>query len=234
MPFAEKLSSEPLAEKNSCWRRIGVWGDKSCPELAEQVHCANCPVFAEAGRSFFDRDAPEDYLREWAGVLAQASAPHEETVSALVFRLGPQWLALPAAGVVSVSELRPVHRLPHRSGKIFSGLVNIAGELQLAFNLHALLELPVEAPLHLSLSAQIYPRLVLCRREQAAFAFLADEVYGAAALVLAQMQTGPSESNSLATFSRGQFAFKRRTLRLLDDELLAHALARNIATGFYS
>ncbi len=43
-----------------CWNRIGVNGDRSCPELTSFVHCRNCPVFAAAARSFFDRPAPED------------------------------------------------------------------------------------------------------------------------------------------------------------------------------
>ncbi len=211
---------------DSCWRRIGVWGDHSCPELAEHGHCGNCPVFSAAGRSLLERDAPEDYLRECAKALRHPVTPREETISAFVFRLGPRWLALPSHSVVSVSELRPVHRVPHRSGKIFTGLVNIAGELQLAFNLPALLELPASASLAVSLSAQIYPRLIFCRAGAQAFAFAVDEVFGPTAFTIARMLPAAADGSVLATFSRGQFMFNRRPVRLLDDELLAHAVAR--------
>ena len=38
-----------------CWRTIGIAGDKTCPELATFIHCRNCPVLAEAARTFFER-----------------------------------------------------------------------------------------------------------------------------------------------------------------------------------
>ena len=31
---------------DDCWNRIGVRGDRSCPELARVIHCHNCPVFS--------------------------------------------------------------------------------------------------------------------------------------------------------------------------------------------
>lgn len=214
-------------EVNSCWRSIGVWGDSSCPELAVQVHCGNCPVFSAAGRGLLDRPAPEDYLREWAEVLGRAADQREETVSALLFRIGTAWLALPAALVASITELHRPHRVPQRSGKIFTGLVNVAGELQLAFDLRALFELPSEASLYISLSCQVYPRLILCRRPGQSFAFAADEVHGSALLVLSQMQPAvAAKGTPLAIYARGQFAFRKRPVLLLDDELLATALNR--------
>lgn len=216
----------PPPAMDSCWRRIGVWGDHSCPELVEHTHCGNCPVFSAAGRNLFEREAPEGYLLECAKVLSRTQAAREETFSALLFRLGPRWLALPAKVVVSVSELRPLHRVPRRSGKIFTGLVNIAGELQLAFSLPALLELPAATSASVSLSAQVYPRLLFCRSGGQAFAFAADEVYGAAAFAMARIQPVAADGSVLATFTRGQFIFNRRPVRLLEDELLALAVAR--------
>jgi len=221
-------SSDPVSAVpalNSCWRRIGVWGDRSCPELVAHTHCGNCPVFSEAGRSLLDRAAPDEYLAEWAEVLRKPPNAHEETIAALLFRIGPQWLALPTAVVISVTEQRPVHRLPHRAIGVFTGLVNVAGELQLAFDLRALLELPVHAALHLSLSCQVYPRHILCRRDGQAFAFIADEVYGTAELATAQMQPAVA-SGALAIFAKGKFLYRRRPILLLDDELLTQGIAR--------
>jgi len=222
-PQSDSISAPAL---DSCWRHIGVWGDQSCPQLAEHTHCGNCPVYSDAGRKLFEREAPEDYLREAAKVLRHPVVPREETVSALVFRLGPRWLALPATVVVAVSEVRPIHQVPRRSGKVFAGLVNIAGELQLAFSLPALLELPATASSFVPLSAQVYPRLLLCKVGAKAFAFAVDEVYGTVAFVMARMMPAAADGSVLATFSRGQFMFSRRPVRLLDDELLAHAVAR--------
>ena len=53
-----------------CWSHIGVSGDRTCPELSSFIHCRNCPVFAAAARTFFDRPAPEGYLAGWSRWLA--------------------------------------------------------------------------------------------------------------------------------------------------------------------
>ena len=109
-----------------CWNRIGVNGDGTCPELAEHVHCRNCPVFARAARGFFERRAPEGYLAEWADLLGRpVDRGTTDAASLLVFRLGREWLALALSVVAEVTDLRPVHRVPHRTNRVFSGLVSL-------------------------------------------------------------------------------------------------------------
>ena len=47
---------------NDCWNRIGVRGDRSCPELKQYVHCRNCPVYsagAATGTSECALDIPK-------------------------------------------------------------------------------------------------------------------------------------------------------------------------------
>ena len=67
---------------------IGVTGDRSCPELERFIHCRNCPVLAEAARSFFDRPAPEGYLDAWRAILEEPETAIEaDSVSFLVFRI---------------------------------------------------------------------------------------------------------------------------------------------------
>ena len=94
-----------------CWNRIGVSGDRSCPELGKVVHCHNCPVFSAAGRCILDAPPPRGYLEEWTARLAE---PEEEAAgtleSVLVFRLGEEWLALAVAVLVEVLPLRSIHR----------------------------------------------------------------------------------------------------------------------------
>jgi chemotaxis-related protein WspD len=128
-----------VVPQGDCWNRIGVRGDHSCPELAQYVHCQNCPVFAAAGRRFLDAPTPPGYLDEWAERLA---APVEEAAAdlegALVFRLADEWLALSVHALVEVTTPRPVHRVPHRGG-LLAGLVNIRGELSLCVHLAKLL-----------------------------------------------------------------------------------------------
>ena len=137
-----------------CWNHIGVSGDRTCSELSSFIHCRNCPVFATAARSFFERPAPEGYLASWSRWLANSveqdgddeggredeneARSHQEKVSVLIFRLGPEWLAFRTQTVAEVTTPRPVHRVPHRTNEVFLGLVNLQGQVQLCVSLHGL------------------------------------------------------------------------------------------------
>ena len=111
-------------------------GDRSCPRLPQAVHCRNCPVFSAAGQQLFEREAPPEYLDEWTRQLAEVdAATATETRRLLVFRIGPEWLALDARAVVEVVEPRRIHRVPHRTDRLLLGLANIRGELQLCISL---------------------------------------------------------------------------------------------------
>ena len=146
------LASLPIAA-GDCWNRIGTTGDRSCPELQTHIHCRNCPVFASAARTFFDRPAPQRYLAEWTQWLAgsaetvsleagaNASFSDRDLVSVLIFRLGREWMAFPTRAIAEVTLSRPIHRIPHRSNAILIGLVNLRGQLQLCISLHGLLGL---------------------------------------------------------------------------------------------
>ena len=72
------MSDDPIARpaqvtppQSDCWRTIGIAGDKSCPELERFIHCRNCPVLAEAARTFFDRAAPAGYIDAWREILEE-------------------------------------------------------------------------------------------------------------------------------------------------------------------
>src|SRR5690242_21691451 len=113
------------AAGGDCWNRIGVAGDRSCPELTAFIHCRNCPAFAAAARSFFDRPAPEGYLAEWSSWLTETDGQgsceggadddeddviaQREGVSLLIFRLGDESLAFRTRAVAEVTTPRPVH-----------------------------------------------------------------------------------------------------------------------------
>src|SRR5262245_31452140 len=138
----------PSPGEGDCWNRIGTSGDGSCPELRTHIHCRNCPVFASAARTFFDRPAPGGYLAEWTQWLAQSEEPggrealttgERDGVGVLIFRLGQEWLAFRTQAVAEVTLPRPVHRIPHRSNDVLIGLVNLRGQLQLCISLSGLL-----------------------------------------------------------------------------------------------
>jgi chemotaxis-related protein WspD len=85
------------SSSDRCWNAIGVSGDRSCAELLEMIHCRNCPVYAQAGRSLLEREIPANYQLEWAtSVAEEKTEPAAGTLSVVIFRLGQEWLALSA------------------------------------------------------------------------------------------------------------------------------------------
>jgi chemotaxis-related protein WspD len=217
-----------------CWNHIGVSGDRTCPELSSFIHCRNCPVFATAARSFFERPAPEGYLASWSRWLANAverveddegvreyeneTRSHQEKVSVLIFRLGPEWLAFRTQTVAEVTTPRPVHRVPHRTNEVFLGLVNLQGQVQLCVSLHGLLGVAVTAT---------PARLVVVRDRNRAesWAFAADQVLGVQRIPRTRWRNVPSTlANPTVGFSQAVLSWKERSIGLLDEERVFMAL----------
>ncbi len=217
-----------------CWNQIGVSGDRSCPELNSFIHCRNCPVFTIAAQAFFDRPAPAGYLAEWSRWLAQvddvdpradtgglheddARSPDEE-VSALIFRLGEEWLAFRTQAIAEVTTPRPVHRVPHRSNQVFVGLVNLQGQVQLCVSLHGLLG--VSGP-----SEPVRLVVLRDRDRQENWAFLADEVLGVHRLPRSHWRGVPSTLvNPAVGFSQAVWSWKGRSIGFLDERRVFTAL----------
>lgn len=166
--------------EDDCWRSIGVAGDRSCAELTRHVHCRNCPRHGDAAGRSLHRPLDAGYREDWASVLARPPVLDGGTdATAMVFRVGAEWLALPLALAASVAPLAPVHRLPHRSqGGALLGVVGVNGRL-----------LPAVSPARLlgitSSGAQAQGRhtfarlLVLASPEVAtSFALPVDEIHG--------------------------------------------------------
>jgi len=211
---------------DDCWNRIGVGGDRSCPELERHVHCRNCPVFADAARSFFRRRAPEGYLDDWADLLARPAAPPSaDEANLLVFRLGEEWLAVALGVVAEVTTTRPVHRVPHRSNRVFSGLVSLRGRLQLCVSLHGLLAVDPPAP---DAPATAPARLVVLRQGAEAWAFEADEVAGVRRVPASELRKVPSTlANPVGSFGRAVFAWgEGRSVDVLDEPRVFAALRK--------
>lgn len=216
---------DPAAAPDDCWNRIGVQGDRSCPELLEVVHCRNCPVFASAARHFFRRAAPPGYLEEWGGFLASpATGGSAHRGGMLVFRLGIEWLAVEITVAVEVTAPRPIHRVPHRTNDVFSGLINLRGQLHPCVSLHGLLRIDPSDPLT---NPPIAPRLVVIRREGDTWAFGADEVAGVRQVGPDDLRPVPSTLvNPAGSYSRAIFPWRDRSVNVLDEPRLFVALRR--------
>ncbi|MEM9541964.1 MAG: chemotaxis protein CheW [Cyanobacteria bacterium P01_E01_bin.42] len=220
--------------QDSCWNRIGVRGDRTCPELETAIHCYNCPIYSQAGRELFDRPPPEGYAREWTQKLAvpQNSLPEQERemLSLCLFRLGQEWLALPAGIVDRATNTSPVHSLPHRSNPILRGIVNLRGQLHLCVSLHALLGISESVETARENMPGCYPRLLAIGKQQDIWTFATDEFYGLHRCSREALGNTPAfNSKILESFTLGILAWEERHASYLDVELLFATLRQAIS-----
>jgi chemotaxis-related protein WspD len=209
-----------------CYKRIGVQGDRSCPELREHSHCRNCPVYAAIARGFFDREPPGDHGGSSAHRSSESAAGAAELESWLIFRAGVEWLALPTPMLDEVARVPLVRSLPHRRGGAVLGLVNVRGELVVCVSL--LQVLGAEAARSDADRARSQQRLLVLRRGASRFAAPVDEVHGTRRIGESELMPPP------ATIGRSRRAFTRRvlpwadkTVGCLDHEALFSALEQS-------
>ncbi len=222
MQTATNIQPHGLPVLDDCWNRIGVRGDGSCPELAEVVHCHNCPVFAAAGQRLFQREPPAECVDEWTEALArEEAAPACERVAVVIFRLGAEWLALDVGFLVEVAPMRVVRRVPQRTNRLLLGLVNIRGELQLCVALAELLGIEV--------AAGSGERLLIAGDAPRQWAFVVNEVAGVHRMRPHVIGNAPSTvAHSPGPFSLGVFLWESKRVGYLSAERIAAALGERI------
>jgi chemotaxis-related protein WspD len=139
-------SLQPKAGITDCWSRIGVRGDRSCERLTEHLHCRNCDVYPSAAGLVMQRELPPGFVSDWTAHYAQPlKITQALDCSALAFRIGHEWFALPTASVVMVAESAMPHRIPHRQRRELLGLANIRGTLYPCISLGAILDIDDES-----------------------------------------------------------------------------------------
>ncbi len=215
----------PLAEavEKACWRVIGVrGGDHSCARLLEVIHCRNCPVFGEAARSLLDR----------AEAVDATQTPHDEghavkELSALVFRLGDEWLAIRTGSLAEVTEDLSVRRIAHRTQGQLEGVVNVRGELRLCVSLVEVLELGQRGA-----QSGAEARLILIiEKDGGAVAFRADQVAGLQRFAAGDIESAPASlPDALKQCAEGMVRIDDRHVLLLRDTALLAALGVAISS----
>ncbi|WP_088145916.1 chemotaxis protein CheW, partial [Achromobacter denitrificans] len=131
-----------LSDVDDCWNRIGIRGDKSCPQLPAHVHCRNCPVYAAAAKRILDRLPPQ---MEDGDDAAAGTQERGDLSSLLVFRVQREWLALPTRALDEVAGMRRILGLPHRRDPAMLGVANVRGTLTVCVSLPRLLGLDAMA-----------------------------------------------------------------------------------------
>ena len=209
-----------------CWKKIGVYGDGSCPELKKHIHCRNCPVYSAAGIRLLDRPLPPNHLREWTDHFSHAKKTEAAgSKNAFIFRIAGEWLSLPPILFLEVLEMRPVHSLPHRRKGAVLGLVNVRGELLICISLAALLGVePAKDGQRTN-----HSRLLVVNRDGSRFVFPADEVHGTQRYDPRSLKAPPATvAKSTSAYTAGVLAWKEKSVGCLDEEALFSAFDRSL------
>ena len=226
------MSSLPTSiEIVDCWNQNGVWGRERprCPKLEQVIHCYNCEVYRAAGRAMHARPIPDGYQKEWTSIVASRKQVQTRTgLAAVVFRIGHEWLALPAGLVDEIVEQRTVHSLPQRPSPILLGLVNIRGKLQLCVSIASLLGIKPDGGAQQKIEQRvIYPRMLVIRDEQRRFVFAVDEVLGTHRYAENDLESLPSTlTGALNKYSTGALKMGSKNVGFIDPELLLYAFSR--------
>jgi chemotaxis-related protein WspD len=214
-----------------CWKTIGIRGNASCSLLPKHGHCRHCEQYARVAKSLLDREIPGDELREATVQLAGGKPPLPVTrVSLLIFRIRAEWLAVPTQFLQEVLDPRPIHVVPFRSNKVFTGLVNVNGELLPCFSVADLLQLSTEPADKLPAENSRPSRLVVFEKEGRRFVFPVDEILGVRRLALEGMVHPPSTlGKSPGTFTRGVVELEGKAIGWLEEQKLYSGLEGSLA-----
>jgi len=209
---------------DDCWNRIGIHGDKSCPLLAEHIHCRNCAVYSAAATRLLDRYALQ---QEERGPVSVALESEVKTRSLLMFRLGEEWLGLATRSLVEVSPLQAIHSLPHQRSRALLGVANVRGALVACLSLVELLGL--DGTGNVAPGARVMPRMLIIAAHGGPVVVPVDEVDGIHAIDEHVLDSASrSGGQASARYTRGVLQFKGRSLRWLDEEQLLSAVTRSL------
>lgn len=230
LPFNATAPAERAAG-SGCWNRIGVYGDASCGELKQHIHCRNCPVYRAAAVELLDSELPFGHLKHSTDQVARGQELTElDTHSVLVFRVGAEWLALPTEVLKEIVSLRATHSIPHRRNGVVVGLVNIRGELLVCFSLQQILGLERVAELAPDKQRVAAGRLLVIQIEGSRAVCPVDEVLGLARFHPRDQAPVPATiAKAAATYTRSILSWQKKSVGLLDQQLLLHTVNRSLA-----
>ncbi len=218
----------PTSKKpDDCWNRIGekTSHDNQCERLAEVIRCRNCPVFIEAGRSLLNRPLNLEFQQKLTEHYSKPLPPPKTHArKAFVFRAGKEWLGLRSSLISEVVNMGPIHSIPHKSSRLFRGIVNIRGRLELCVSIGGVLRIEPSRAKY-SLSPE---RLVVVIKAGQSVVFPVSEVMGSIEYDKKDIKPLPiTISGSKAVYTKGVISILNKEIGLLDDVLLFRILTRN-------
>ena len=216
---------------DDCWNKIGVRGDGSCPSLEKYANCYNCPVYASAAAEVL-RTTPPDTTPGDRNDYSAVPAAHSDstTASVLIFRIATEWLALATTVVSEVTDPKPIHALPHRSGGAVLGLSNVRGQLLVSLSLSELLGLRPASSDTGTASRTEFARVLVLHQGGVRIACPVDEVRGVQRFQEGTLRDVPATLAKATTrYSTKLLPWNGYSVGVLDDQLLFYSVKRSIA-----
>ncbi|QNH07523.1 purine-binding chemotaxis protein CheW [Pseudomonas sp. B11D7D] len=227
MTDQDLLYSQPAVD--DCWNRIGVFGDKSCPQLERHIHCRNCEVYGAAAIALLDRygsaleRGDDDYGQ------GETQEVQGEQCSLLIFRLGEQWLAIATRCLAEVMPMSPIHVLPHRKSRGLLGVTNVRGTLVACLSLAELLDLDTQQDARRS-ERRVIPRMLILESGSGPLVTPVDEVSGIQRIPVARISSAKhDDKRAISRFTAGVLQWQEQSITLLDDEQLLHNMIGSLA-----
>jgi len=214
-----------------CWNSSGVFSekDKRCYKLEKFGHCRNCPIYIKMGRILLDRPLPASYKQELTDRYKEQTAPVElPNKSAFVFKAGSEWLALRESIVTEVVDMGPIHSIPHKNSRLFRGVVNIRGRLEICVSIGGVLRMEGR---HRKVRGFPTPeRLIIAIKGGKSVVFPVTRVMGPIRYHQKMLTPLPvTVSGSKAVYTKGIIGYDGKKIALLDDVILFRILTRNLA-----
>ncbi len=149
--------------------------------------------------------------------------------SALVFRIGAEWLALPTRTLDRVADPQPVHSLPHRRSGAPAGLVNVGGDLVVHVSLGNLLNVQPGARPDTGESTRSVARLLVLTDHRGRLAITVDEVWGVYRYEATARKAMPAAVGGASTYTSAILDVDGRTVGYLDVDRVMSALSTAIS-----
>jgi chemotaxis-related protein WspD len=176
------------------------------------------------------RAPPKDYISEWTHLLKQQKPEEkdEQSTSVMIFRLNAEWFAMPTKIFRLVTEIRPIHHLPHRITPTVQGIVNIRGQARLCVSLKYIFGIDTEQNKE-SYSRFSYPRMLMMEKDGVFFVFEVDEVFGIFICDENRVENVPvNVTKSSTNYLKGIFKWENKSVGYIDQELLFYSLQRSM------
>ncbi|TWI70260.1 chemotaxis-related protein WspD [Pseudoduganella lurida] len=222
-------SEQPTSELPTSEQPTSELPTSEQPTSAGQHGAAGRPDGSpgKSGGSTLASSIDDAYLRGWAEHFrAPELATEQADASAVAFRIGAEWLALPTAIFLRVAPHALPHRVPHRNARGMRGIVNVGGQLHPCVGLAELLGIDEDGGA-VRTGRHTFARLLVVGWEGRSYALPVADLHGIVRYASARLAAPAATINKgVQRFLTGVVAEGDMRIGLLDAGLVGHQLAR--------